>query len=63
MGNLISLDGADPLGARELLKLQQLAELKQKKRERDITQSMQVALTRDRILWLGGYYASLGVLA
>ena len=39
---------------RDLLTTQRLLDLKQKKRERDITQSMQLAATRDRLLWIGG---------
>ena len=46
-------------GAEELLKAQQLAQLKQKKRETDIQQSMQMAATRDRLLWMGAYYCTL----
>ena len=48
---------------RELLLTQRILDLKQKKRERDIQQSMQVAATRDRLLWVGGYYTLMGLLA
>jgi len=48
---------------KEVLATQRLLDLKQKKRERDITQSMQLAATRDRLLWIGGYYAFVGLLS
>jgi hypothetical protein len=48
---------------KEVLLAQRVLDLKQKKRERDIQQSMQVAATRDRLLWVGGYYTLMGLLA
>eukprot|EP00658_Telonema_sp_P-2_P083636 TRINITY_DN9111_c0_g1_i4.p1 TRINITY_DN9111_c0_g1~~TRINITY_DN9111_c0_g1_i4.p1 ORF type:complete len:105 (-),score=38.47 TRINITY_DN9111_c0_g1_i4:32-346(-) len=48
---------------KEVLAMQRVMDLKQKKRERDMEQSMKLAATRDRILWVAGYYAVLGLLA
>ena len=49
--------------AKDMMATNRLLDLKQKKRERDITQSMQLAATRDRLLWIGGYYAFVGLLS
>lgn len=48
---------------REVLTTQRLLDVKQKKRERDITQSMQMAATRDRLCWIAGYYATVAVVS
>eukprot|EP00325_Prymnesiales_sp_UTEX-LB-985_P033568 CAMPEP_0174728028 /NCGR_PEP_ID=MMETSP1094-20130205/50921_1 /TAXON_ID=156173 /ORGANISM="Chrysochromulina brevifilum, Strain UTEX LB 985" /LENGTH=180 /DNA_ID=CAMNT_0015929879 /DNA_START=34 /DNA_END=576 /DNA_ORIENTATION=- len=48
---------------KDVLLIQRLLDLKQKKRERDIQQSMALATTRDRLLWIGGYYTLLGAVA
>ncbi|KAK3272241.1 hypothetical protein CYMTET_19449 [Cymbomonas tetramitiformis] len=45
---------------RDAAMLSRLADLKQKKRERDIMLSMQVATTRDTLLWLGAFYTFMG---
>jgi len=49
--------------AKDVLLAQRVLDLKQKKRERDTQQSLQIAATRDRLLWIGGYYSLLGLLA
>ena len=45
---------------RELAIKSRLLDLKQKKRERDIQQSMQMAASRDRVWWFGAFYTVMG---
>lgn len=49
--------------AKEVMLTQRVLDLRQKKRERDMQQSMQIAATRDRLLWIGCYYGFLSALS
>lgn len=48
---------------KELAMKSRLADLKQKKRERDMQLSMQMAATRDRVWWFGTFYTVMGVVS
>ena len=48
---------------RDLLLTSKLIDIRQTKRQLEMQQSMQLAATRERLLWIGGYYMTLGLLS